>query len=136
MILVIVKNLKPRNQMKDTMFCLVSIVLILLMTGLTPSPANSSGEGASRDESTQFIRQAAHATDQAWEEFHAAAIEGTLASPLIQVTIEGQLHEARRLLMEARKAERSQDYQSVKETTQQIQEITQNIIQASRERKQ
>jgi precorrin-6B methylase 2 len=128
--------MKQINRMKDTMNCLFSIVLILLMTGLTHTPANSSGEGASRDESTQLIRQAAHATNQAWEEFHASAIGGTLASPLIQVTIEGQLHEARRLLMEARKAERSQDYQSVKETTQQIQEITQNIIQASRERKQ
>ena len=117
------------------MYGMVSIVLILLITGLTPSPAYSSGEGVSRDEATQFIRNAAHATDLAWEEFHAAAIEGTLASPLIQVTIEGQLHEVRRLLMEARKAERSQDYPSVKDMTQQIQEITQNIIQASRERK-
>ncbi|MEX0828854.1 MAG: hypothetical protein WD032_01280 [Nitrospirales bacterium] len=128
-------KLKPRNRIQATMYGMVSIALTVLMTGLVPSPAYSSGEEGSRDESTQLIRQAAHATDEAWEEFHAAAIEGTLASPLIQVTIEGQLHEARRLLMEARKAERSQDYQSVKDMTQQIQEITQNIIQASRERK-
>jgi len=46
------------------------------------------------------------------------------------------LHEARGLLMQARIAKRSQDYQAVKDITQQIHEITQNIIQASRERKQ
>ena len=115
---------------------MLMLILPIVITAGIPSPGYSSGEGVSRDEATQFIRNAAHATDQAWEEFHAAAIEGTLASPLIQVTIEGQLHEVRRLLMEARKAERSQDYQTVKEIAQQIQEITENIIEASRERKQ
>jgi hypothetical protein len=131
-----VNKLTPRNRIKDRMSFMLSIFLMVFMTGLPPSSAHSAEEGDTRDEATQFIRNAAHATDQAWEEFHAAAIEGTLASPLIQVTIEGQLHEVRRLLMEARKAERSQHYQSVKEITEQIQEITQNIIQASRERKQ
>jgi len=131
-----VNKLQPRNRINDRTSFMLSIFLIVFMTGLAPSSAHSSGEGVSQDEATQYIRNAAQATDRAWEEFHAAAIEGTLASPLIQVTIEGQLHEVRRLLMEARKAERSQHYQSVKEMTQQIQEITQNIIQASRERKQ
>ena len=130
------KKLKPRNQIKGTMYLMLSLIFIQLITLGTPSQANSSVEGVSQDEATQLIREAAHATEQAWEEFHAAAIEGTLASPLIQVTIEGQLHEARGLLMQARIAKRSQDYQAVKDITQQIQEITQNIIQASRERKQ
>ena len=130
------KKLKPRNQIKGTMYLMLSLIFIQLITLGTPSQANSSGEGVSQDEATQLIREAAHATEEAWEEFHAAAIEGTLASPLIQVTIEGQLHEARGLLMQARIAKRSQDYQAVKDITQQIQEITQNIIQASRERKQ
>ena len=129
-------NLKLRKRMKSTMYPMLILILPIVITAGIPSPAYSSGEGISRDEVTQFIRNAARATDQAWEEFHAAAIEGTLASPLIQVTIEGQLHEVRRLLMEARKAERSQDYQTVKEIAQQIQEITENIIEASRERKQ
>ena len=130
------KKLKPRNQIKGTIYLVLSLIFIQLITLGTPSQANSSGEGVSQDESTQLIREAAHATEEAWEEFHASAIEGTLASPLIQVTIEGQLHEARGLLMQARIAKRSQDYQAVKDITQQIQEITQNIIQASRERKQ
>ena len=130
------KKLKPRNRIKGMIYLMLSMILINLIIGGTPSQANSSGEEVSQDEATQLIREAAHATEEAWEEFHAAAIEGTLASPLIQVTIEGQLHEVRALLMQARIAKRSQDYQAVKDITQQIHEITQNIIKASRERKQ
>lgn len=129
-------KLKPRNHIKGTMYLMLSMILINLIIGGISSQAKRSGEGGSQDEATQLIREAAHVTEQAWEEFHAAAIEGTLASPLIQVTIEGQLHEVRDLLMKARIAKRSQDYQSVKNITQQIHEITQNIIMASRERKQ
>jgi hypothetical protein len=131
-----VKKLKPRNQINGMIYLMLSMIFIQLIIGGTPSQATLSGEGASQDEATQLIREAAHATEEAWEEFHAAAIEGTLASPVIQVTIEGQLHEVRALLMQARIAKRSQDYQAVKDITQQIHEITQNIIQASRERKQ
>ena len=130
------KKMKPRNRIKGMIYLMLSMILIQLIIGGTPSQANSSEEGVSPDEATQLIREAAHATEEAWEEFHAAAIEGTLASPLIQVTIEGQLHEVRALLMQARIAKRSQDYQAVKDITQQIHEITQNIIKASRERKQ
>ena len=130
------KKLKPRNRINSMLYLMLSMIFIQLIIGGTPSQATSSGEGASQDEATQLIREAAHATEEAWEEFHAAAIEGTLASPVIQVTIEGQLHEVRALLMQARIAKRSQDYQAVKDITQQIHEITQNIIQASRERKQ
>lgn len=129
------KNLKPRNRNKRVIYMMWSMTFILLMVWGIPSQGYSSGEGVSQSEATQIIRQAADATDQAWEEFHAAAIEGTLASPLIQATIESQLHEVRRLLMEARKAKRAQHYLSVKTLTQQVQDITKNIIQASRERK-
>jgi hypothetical protein len=131
-----VKKLKPRKQIKDTMYFMLSLIFIQLLMLGTPSQAHSSGEGVSQDEATQLIRKAAHATEEAWEEFHTAAIEGTLASPNIQVTIEGQLHEARGLLMKARIAKRSQDYQTVKDITEEINKITHNIIQASRERKQ
>jgi hypothetical protein len=131
----IVKNLKPRNQKNTVIHMMWSMTFMLLITWGIPSQG-LSGEGVSQTEATQLIRQAADATEQAWEEFHDAAIQGTLASPLVQVTIESQLHEVRRLLMEARKAKRAQDYPSVKKLTQHVQEITQNIIQASRERKQ
>ena len=88
------------------------------------------------EKATHSIREAAHATEEAWEEFHAAAIGGTLASPLIQVTIEQQLHDARALLMKARIAKREKYYAAMKDITTNIQEITQQIIQASRKRKQ
>ena len=130
------KKLKRKNRINGMIYLMLSMILTQLIIGGTLSQANSSGEVVSQDEATQLIREAAHATEQAWEEFHTAAIEGTLASPVIQVTIEGQLHEVRALLMQARIAKRSQDYQAVKDITQQIHEITQNIIQASRKRKQ
>lgn len=82
-----------------------------------------------------MIREAAVAADRAWEEFHAAAIGGTLASPDLQATIEGQLHEMRKLLMEARQAERNQRHESARQLTREILNITNTIIQASRERK-
>jgi hypothetical protein len=131
----IVKNLKPTNRLKGVIHMMWSVTFILLITWGIPPQSYSSGGGVSQTEATQLIRQAADATEQAWEEFHDAAIQGTLASPLVQVTIESQLHEVRRLLMEARKAKRAQDYHSVKKLTQQVQKITQNIIQESRERK-
>ena len=89
-------------------------------------------EGTSR----QLIHDAAQAVDEAWEEFHRSAIGGTLASPTIQTQIEGQLHEARGLLMEARKADRRGDYRSVKIITDQLFDISHEIVLASREKKQ
>lgn len=89
-----------------------------------------------QEEARDLIFQSAQATEQAWEEFHHSAIGGTLASPTVQSSIERQLHEVRALLMEARKAERANQYDSVKSLTQQILRITQNIVQASREKKQ
>ena len=87
-------------------------------------------------EARDLILQSAQATEHAWEEFHSAAIGGTLASPAVQSNIERQLHEARALLMEARHAERANRFDSVKTLTQSILRITQNIVQASREKKQ
>lgn len=89
-----------------------------------------------KEEARDLIHQSSQATEEAWEEFHAAAIGGTLASPAIQSSIERQLHEARALLMEARKAERDNQFDSVTTLTQKILQITQNIVQASREKKQ
>jgi hypothetical protein len=87
------------------------------------------------DPTPAMIREAAMAADRAWEEFHEAAIGGTLASPHLQATIEVQLHEMRKLLMEARQAERNQRHESARQLTREILHITNHIIQASRERK-
>ena len=111
--------------------------VLSLLGSLQPLNAEPTAKaGLSPEEATRLIREAAQATEHAWEEFHAAAIGGTLASPLVQVTIESQLHEARALLMKARIARRDKQYEVVNTITTRIQEITQQIIQASRERKQ
>jgi len=114
-------------------------VVVLIMTwalGGTPVYGVPPSAPEGQKESRALIYQSAQATEHAWEEFHAAAIGGTLASPAVQSSIERQLHQARALLMEARKADRAQQFAEVKSLTQQILEITQNIVQASREKKQ
>ncbi len=112
------------------------LTVLLWMPGGTPVYGVPLGVTQEKAVAQELIYQSAKATDQAWEEFHAAAIGGTLASPTVQSTIERQLHEARALLMEARKAERDNQLDSVKTLTLKIQQITQNIVQASREKKQ
>lgn len=125
--------------MRVASFYLVGILLLIVlpwMVGGTPvygvPPLMTEETEGARD----LIYQSAQATEYAWEEFHAAAIGGTLASPAVQSSIEQQLHEARALLMEARKAERDNQIDSVKTLTQKILQITQNIVRASREKKQ
>ena len=101
-------------------------------TSQNPTTLALKSEGTSR----QLIHDAAQAVDEAWEEFHRAAIGGTLASPSLQTKIEGQLHEARGLLMETRKAERRGDHRSVKTITHKLFELSHEIVLASREKKQ
>lgn len=119
---------------------LVTCVLALTFPswGHGESPANGGSPSIppSYSKASDLIHEAAQATEHAWEEFHAAAIGGTLASPAIQTRIEGQLHEVRALLMEARIAERANQLDLVKSLTQKILQINQTIVQASREKKQ
>ena len=119
----------------QTISCLVLVVICLTAShgafGQNQPPSDHTTEGTSR----QLIHDAAQAVDEAWEEFHRAAIGGTLASPSVQTTIEGQLHEARGLLMEARKAERRGDHRSVKIITDKLFELSHEIVMASREKK-
>ncbi|HNP60094.1 MAG TPA: hypothetical protein PKM72_04585 [Nitrospirales bacterium] len=109
---------------------------IPMIQGGTPVYGVPPVAAQEQEGSRGLIYQASQATEQAWEEFHAAAIGGTLASPAVQSSIERQLHEARALLMEARKAERDNQFDAVNTLTQKIMQITQNIVQASREKKQ
>lgn len=122
------------NAHRASIFLLVTILLslhsgTLSQVALAVVPTE---EGSSQE----VINRAARAVDDAWEEFHQAAIGGTLASPVIQTKIESQLHEARALLMEARKAERKRDHQSVKIITNKLFVLSNQIVQASREKKQ
>lgn len=116
--------------------CVLFVMIALSGFGGTPVYGVPPTTAQDQQEARDLIHQSAQATEQAWEEFHAAAIGGTLASPTVQTSIERQLHEVRSLLMEARKAERDNQYDSVKSLTHKILQITQNIVQASREKKQ
>jgi len=93
-------------------------------------------EGSDQVDSPQRILGAARSVDEAWEEFHRSAIEGTLASPEIQTQIEQQLHDARGLLMNARKANRKGDHRLVVSITDQVVALSKIIIASSREKKQ
>ncbi|MDH3504634.1 MAG: hypothetical protein OEM58_08925 [Nitrospirota bacterium] len=132
-------NAKWGHNMPVWYSCLACVLFLTFMSwgsGGTPVYGVPPTAPQDQQEARDLIHQSAQATEQAWEEFHAAAIGGTLASPTVQTSIERQLHEARALLMEARQAERANNFDSVKLLTQQILEITQNIVQASREKKQ
>lgn len=118
---------------------IVSLLLVYSLFWVTGEAASRGASPVSSPEdvtSQQLIRNAAQSVDSAWEEFHQAAIGGTLASPAVQTKIETQLHEARALLMEARKAARRGDHQSVKEITTRLFYLSNEIVEASRERKQ
>jgi|GEM_PF-822754 len=134
---------QPKNRLRKNMrilasylTCFLCLIILSWMLGGTPAYGVPPAGTQEQEEARNLIYQSAQATEQAWEEFHAAAIGGTLASPAVQSSIERQLHEARALLMEARQADRAKQFDSVKSLTQRILEITQNIVQASREKKQ
>ena len=116
--------------------CVLILTILSVGAGGTPVYGVPPIVPQEQKDARELIHLSAQATEQAWEEFHSAAIGGTLASPAVQSDIEGQLHEARALLMEARKAERANQFDSVKSLTQQIIQITRNIVKASREKKQ
>lgn len=134
---------QSKNQMGKSMgvatSCLTSVLCLMLLPcllGGTPVYGVPPVVTQEKETGRYLIYQSAQATEQAWEEFHSAAIGGTLASPAVQSRIERQLHEARALLMEARKAERDNQLDSVKTLTEKILQITQDIVQTSREKKQ
>lgn len=120
-----------RHQVSCILFIMLLIGVPQVGLGKTPSTGETSIDGTSR----QLIHEAAQAVDDAWEQFHQAAIGGTLASPAIQAQIERQLHEARALLMESRKAGRRGDHRSVKIITEKLFHLSNEIVQASREKK-
>ena len=121
---------------QQPIYCLFFVVVFLSAPHEALSQYQTALDTTTEGTSQQLIYDAAQAVDGAWEEFHRAAIGGTLASPTVQTKIEGQLHEARGLLMEARKAERRGDHRSVKIITDQLFDLSHEIVLASREKKQ
>lgn len=116
-----------------------TIFLVCLLLGTVPAwswagPIHSPSEshGSIRDS----LHRADHAVDQAWEAFHRAALGGTLASPAIQTKIEGDLDEARHLLMQARDAAEAEDATTVLSLTARIEEMARQIQVDSQRQKQ
>jgi hypothetical protein len=116
--------------------CFLLLAIISWGMGGTPVYGDPLMAEQEREEARALIHRSAQVTEHAWEEFHQAAIGGTLASPAVQSSIEHQLHEVRALLMEARKAARANEFDSVKSLTQTIIRVTQDIVHASQEKKQ
>ncbi|GJL62967.1 MAG: hypothetical protein NPIRA04_16210 [Nitrospirales bacterium] len=131
------------NETDHPLFTLLQLRYLLVgLMGIAvvcyaPHEVNASAEGHSlRVTSASSIHKAAQAVDTAWEEFHRSAIEGTLASPTLQSQIEQQLHNARGLVMSARKAGRKGDFLSVQRITHRVIDLSKTIIASSREKKQ
>jgi hypothetical protein len=117
------------------MLSVMAMALLLLMgTWALANPIDSTQ--SPHPEAEQLVHEAQHAVDEAWEAFHRAALGGTLASPSLQGQIEQGLHEARRLLVQARdRAEQGRENE-LRPLLERIQAITAEIVQASQEPKQ
>jgi hypothetical protein len=81
------------------------------------------------------VHIAEHRVDEAWEVYHEAALGGTLASPALQAQIEQDLHDARRLLVQAREAAGRGNEEALHEILDRIEELSARAIQGSREKK-
>ena len=125
-----------KNFRNNQVSCFLLVIALVWMTGTANCFGARLAAPKTQESSRQIIHKAAEAVEEAWDEFHNAAIGGTLASPLIQTQIERQLHEARSLLMEARKAERRNDFDTIRRTTDTVMQLSHNIVKASREKKQ
>ncbi len=114
---------------------LVWLLTISAICWGTTGHAFAMDEISASSDSTSRVHISARAVEDAWEEFHSSAIGGTLASPMIQTQIEQQLHEARGLLMKARKAKRRGDHNSVLSITEKVIHLSKTIASSSREKK-
>lgn len=81
------------------------------------------------------MHDAEHMVDEAWEVYHEAALGGTLASPALQAQIERDLHDARKLLVEARQVANRGSKDEFHRILSRIKTLSARAIQGSRETK-
>jgi len=112
--------------MKKNLLPLAILLLstICISAGAEPIPATQE----TRIEARNLIYDAGSAMDKAWDAFHKGALGGTLASPEIQTSAEADLMEGRALLRKARKAQHEGNIEEVKRLTEQIQQISQEVV--------
>ena len=118
--------------MKTVLLFCILMGTVTECVGAATVHSHSESQGAVQDS----LRHAGNAIDEAWEEFHRAALGGTLASPVLQTKIEEALNEGRRLLIKARIASEVEDPATVLKLTSRIDEISHQIKQDSKRRKQ
>lgn len=108
---------------------LLSIAVLLLSTISIPAaaePIQTTQE--TLDEAQHLIHDAGHAMDKAWDAFHKAALGGTLASPEIQTEAEADLMQGRALLRKARQAHHEGAIEEVRRVTEQIHQLSKEIV--------
>ncbi len=108
--------------------------MLTITIGLSHSGLAISGETLNAN-SIHTTSTARLAVEEAWEQYHHAALGGTLASPQVQSQLEMNLHKSRELLAEAYDAERLGDQDKVQELLDQIMKITSTVITGSKESK-
>ncbi len=119
-------------------FCFLTLTLAAwaIAWGTGPVWAGHTGPHVHpRDPIQESLYLADKNVNEAWEVFHQSALGGTLASPAIQTKIEQALHASRLLLVDARKAARSNDKRAVSALTTRIEELSTQIKENSRRRK-
>lgn len=123
------KDERESSQWEGAMKHLLSIAVLLLSTISIPAaaePIQATQETLS--EAQHLIHDAGHAMDKAWDAFHKAALGGTLASPKIQTEAEADLMQGRALLRKARQAHHEGDIEEVRKLTEQIHQLSEEIV--------
>jgi hypothetical protein len=113
---------------------LLGLTLLALPFSAMAGPLNKHS-APGNTEMVEAVHQAQHEVDSAWEAFHGAAVGGTLASPETQVEIERALHDARRLLVQARQAADRSDATHLAPLLESIHSLSALAVNGSRERK-
>ncbi|OQW30139.1 MAG: hypothetical protein A4E19_10605 [Nitrospira sp. SG-bin1] len=121
------------------MRCRRFLVVGTILIALFGSSASVAGPIDSivhpHQESARAVHEAEHDVDHAWELYHRAALEGTVASPKLQAEIEEHLHEARTLITQAQEAAEHGDKRRVEHLIKQVQLHTTQAIEGSKEPK-
>ncbi len=115
----------PRVIVKTGLFLIFIMILIF-------SPSKSYTTPLQEDE---ILLRAQTFVDKAWEEYHLAALSGTLASPEIQVQIESDFRTLSDLLLELRLQKQSGKMKETEKILEDIEKIAEKIIVESRREK-
>ncbi|WP_413936438.1 SDR family oxidoreductase [Nitrospira sp. BLG_1] len=112
----------------------IPLMALLAVSSLQAGPIDVPGHP--QQKAVQLVHEAEHEVDHAWEVYHRAALEGTVASPKLQSKIEEHLHQARTLITQAHEAADHGDQRQVEALIKQVHIHTAHAIEGSKESKQ